>query len=61
VKVKGTDEVQTLTVTATGGNFKLSVTLNGSTETTANIAVVGLSAANIRRRSSRWATSNPAM
>jgi hypothetical protein len=48
VKVKGTDEVQTLTVTATGGNFKLSVTLAGSTQTTANIAVVGLSAANIQ-------------
>jgi hypothetical protein len=47
VKVAGTNEVQTLTVTATGGNFKLSVTLNGDTKTTANIAVVGLSAANI--------------
>lgn len=47
VKVAGTNEVQTLTVTATGGNFKLSVTLNGTTETTANIAVSGLSAATI--------------
>ena len=48
VKVAGTNEVQTLTVTATGGNFKLAVTLNGSTQTTANIAVSGLSAANIQ-------------
>lgn len=47
VKVAGTNEVQTLTVTATGGNFKLAVTLRGSTATTANIAVVGLSAAAI--------------
>lgn len=38
IKVAGTDEVQTLTVTATGGNYKLSVTLNGETQTTANIA-----------------------
>lgn len=48
VKVAGTNEVQTLTVTATGGNFKLAVTLKGTTETTANIAVSGLSAANIQ-------------
>lgn len=44
VKVKGIDEVETLTVTATGGNFKLAVTCRGSTETTPNIAVSGLSA-----------------
>ena len=48
VKVKGTDEVQTLTVTATGGNFKLAVTLRGVTRTTANIAVSGLNAAAIQ-------------
>lgn len=48
VKVKGTDEVQTLTVTATGGNFKLDVTLKGQTLRTGNIAVSGLSAGSIQ-------------
>jgi hypothetical protein len=48
VKVKGTDEVQTLTVTATGGNTKLAVTLKGDTQTTANIPISGLSATNIQ-------------
>lgn len=46
-KLAGTNEVQTLTVTATGGNFKLAVTLRGTTATTANIPVSGLSAAAI--------------
>lgn len=48
VKVKGTDEVQTLTVTATGGNTKLAVTLRGDTQTTANIPISGLSATVIQ-------------
>ena len=33
----GTNEVQTLTVTATGGNYKLTVILRGDTQTTGNI------------------------
>lgn len=37
VKQAGTNEVQTLTVTATGGNYKLTVTSRGDTQTTANI------------------------
>lgn len=37
VKVAGTDEVQTITVTATAGNYKLACTLKGDTQTTANI------------------------
>lgn len=37
VKVKGTDEVQTITVGATANNYKLAVTLRGDTQTTANI------------------------
>ena len=37
VKVAGIDEVETITVTATGGNYKLAVTCRGTTATTANI------------------------
>lgn len=37
VKVKGIDEVQTITVTATANNYKLAVTNRGSSATTANI------------------------
>lgn len=48
VKVKGTDEIQTLTITATGGNTKLAVTLKGDTQTTANIAISGISATTIQ-------------
>ena len=48
VKVAGTNEVQTLTITATGGNFKLAVTLRGQTATTANIPIVGISATVIQ-------------
>lgn len=48
VKVKGTDEVQTLTVTATGGNTKLDVTLRGSTKRTDNIPISGLNAGVIQ-------------
>ena len=36
-KLPGINEVETLTVTATGGNYKLAVTCRGSTATTANI------------------------
>jgi hypothetical protein len=48
VKVAGINEVQTITVTATGGNFKVTVALKGQTLTTANIAVSGLNAAAIQ-------------
>lgn len=37
VKIPGTNEVETITVGATSGNYKLAVTLRGSTATTANI------------------------
>ena len=37
VKLAGVNEVQSITVTATGGNYKLNVTLHGDTKTTANI------------------------
>lgn len=37
VKIPGTNEVQTITVGATSGNYKLSVTLRGQTLPTANI------------------------
>jgi len=37
VKVAGIDEVETITVTATGGNYKLAVTCRGATNTTNNI------------------------
>lgn len=37
VKVAGTNEVQTITVTATANNYKLNVTCRGDTQPTANI------------------------
>lgn len=39
VKVAGINEVETITVTATTGNYKLGVTNRGSTQPTANIPV----------------------
>lgn len=38
VKQVGTNEVQTLTITATAGNYKLDVDMRGSVQRTANIA-----------------------
>ena len=37
MKQVGVNEVQTITVTATGGNYKLDVTCRGETKPTANI------------------------
>lgn len=48
VKVANVAEIQTLTVTATGNNFKLTVTNRGQTLTTANIAISGLSSTTIQ-------------
>lgn len=48
VKVAGTNEVQTLTITATGGNTKLAVTMRGVTRTTDNIPIVGINATVIQ-------------